>query len=292
MRLTKKILLLSFFLLPVQGVWAIDTDNDDSDSYEESLASTSDNDPTQRPYWWKTFDGDSAEDSLGYSVSGAGDVNGDGYADLIVGAYGDDSNGNISGAARVFSGVNGSILYTFNGDSAEDFLGWSVSGAGDVNGDGYADLIVGALGDDNNGTESGSARVFSGVNGGTLYSFDGDSAEDFLGWSVSGAGDVNGDGYADLIVGAVLDDNIGTGSGSARVFLTSDLMMDSDLDYRIDAADSCPLLPNPDQADSDLDSVGDACDNCPAKPNPYQRDNDTDGIGNRCDPDFVRPPGC
>ena len=93
---------------------------------------------------WFTFDGDSPGDKFGVSVSGAGDVNGDGFADLIVGAGRDDNNGTDSGSARVFSGLDGSVLYTFDGDSADDRFGVSVSGAGDVNGDGFADLIVGA----------------------------------------------------------------------------------------------------------------------------------------------------
>ncbi len=59
-------------------------------------------------------------------------------------------------------------LYTFNGDSVGDVFGRSVGGAGDVNKDGYPDLIVGACGDDNNGTDSGSARVFSGKDGKVL----------------------------------------------------------------------------------------------------------------------------
>jgi hypothetical protein len=161
-----------------------------------------------------TFNGDSGNDRFGVSVSSAGDVNNDGYDDLIVGAPEDESNG----SARVFSGVDGSILYAFNGDSASDSFGRSVSGAGDVNNDGYADLIVGAIYDDNNGYDTGSARVFSGVDGSILYTFNGDSADDYFGFSVSGAGDVNDDGYADLIVGAFLDDNNGSNSGSARVF--------------------------------------------------------------------------
>ena len=164
-----------------------------------------------------TFDGDSANDFFGDSVSGAGDVNGDGRADLIVGAFGDNNNGSDSGIARVLSGIDGSTLFTFNGDSANDQFGLSVSGAGDVNGDGTPDLIVGALGDDNNGDESGIARVLSGMDGGTLFTFEGDSAFDLFGDSVSGAGDVNGDGFADLIVGAPFDDNNGSDSGSARV---------------------------------------------------------------------------
>jgi hypothetical protein len=95
-------------------------------------------------------------------------VNGDGHADLVVGANGDDNNGAESGSVRVYSGQDGSILYTVDGDSADDFFGDSVGGAGDVNGDGRADLIVGAPRDDNNGSDSGSARVFSGLNGSFL----------------------------------------------------------------------------------------------------------------------------
>ncbi|MHC4513958.1 MAG: hypothetical protein ACYS5W_09690, partial [Planctomycetota bacterium] len=169
-----------------------------------------------------TFNGDSAGDHFGRSVSGAGDVNRDGHADVIVGAYYDDNNGTDSGSARVFSGKDGRILYTFNGDSAGDWFGFSVSGAGDVNGDGHADLIVGAYGDDNKGPSSGSARVLSGKDGRILHTFDGDSANDVFGWSVSGAGDVNGDGFADLVVGARGDDNSGSNSGSARVLSGKD----------------------------------------------------------------------
>ena len=162
-----------------------------------------------------SFSGDSVEDRFGESVSDAGDVNGDGFDDFIAGAPFDDNNGSASGNARVFSGVDGSVLYSFNGDSVDAFFGRSVSGAGDVNSDGFADLIVGAPNDD-------TAQVLSGFNGSVLFSFDGDSAGDLFGGSVSGAGDVNGDGFADLIVGARHDDNNGPNSGSARVFSGSD----------------------------------------------------------------------
>ena len=108
-------------------------------------------------------------------------------------------------------------LYTFNGDLVNGFFAFSVSGAGDVNGDGFADLIVGARFDDTvNGGNTGSAQVFSGFDGSILYTFNGDSSGDDFGFSVSGAGDVNGDGFADLIVGARLDHNNGTASGDSE----------------------------------------------------------------------------
>ena len=154
------------------------------------------------------FDG-ATSDRLGHSVSGAGDVNGDGFADLIAGAP-------DGGYARVFSGADGSVLHTLTTDSLNDRLGHSVSGAGDVNGDGFDDLIVGAIDDAENGTKSGSAWVYSGVDGSVLYTFFGDAEQDRFGISVSGAGDVNGDGFADLIVG------IRTAPSSARVFSGSD----------------------------------------------------------------------
>ena len=168
-----------------------------------------------------TFEGDSAFDRLGFSVSGAGDVNGDGFDDFIVGAPFADTNGSSSGSVRVFSGADGSVLYNFDGDSAEDRFGFSVSGAGDVNGDGFADFVVGTLGDNSNGG-GGSARVFSGSNGSVLYVFTGDLLGDRFGETVSDAGDVNGDGFDDIIVSAPGAQNNGTRSGSARVFSGAD----------------------------------------------------------------------
>jgi hypothetical protein len=92
------------------------------------------------------FTGVAAGDHFGCSVSGAGDVNNDGYDDLIVGAYGNDAVVIDEGRAYVYSGQTGGVIYTFTGESTHDGLGGSVSGAGDVNNDGYDDLIVGAMG--------------------------------------------------------------------------------------------------------------------------------------------------
>jgi len=257
-----------------ENVVDLDDDNDGSIDEEEILAGTSVIDPGERPYWWRTFSGDNAGDRFGTSVSGAGDVNNDGYDDLIIGAPLDDDNESGSGSARVISGFDGSELYNFYGDSLDDNFGVSVSGVGDLNNDGYADVITGSnLNNSNSDNDNGSAYILSGMDGGvlqtfngpfndthlgysvsdagdvnndgytdiivgsnlvtselgyawvfsgwdgaSLYTFRGDNVNDFFGYSVSGAGDVNNDGYADLIVGAYGDDNQGGNSGSATVF--------------------------------------------------------------------------
>lgn len=166
-----------------------------------------------------TFLGDASSDYFGTAVAGVGDVNKDGRPDVAVGApYGDGPTGSASGYTRIYSGLNGAVLYTLRGDSAGDNLGGSVGAAGDVNADGWADVIAGAMYDDPNGTSSGSAIVFSGKNGAQLFKFVGDAATDLFGSSVGGAGDFDNDGFADLLVGATWDDNSGTNAGSLRVF--------------------------------------------------------------------------
>jgi hypothetical protein len=187
------------------------------------------------------INGVSAGDRAGWSVSSAGDVNGDGLDDLIVGAYRDDPNGSASGASFVVFGKTGGGAvelsdiaagqggFVINGVSAYDRAGWSVSSAGDVNGDGLDDLIVGAYGDDPNGSSSGASFVVFGKTGGGAvelsaveqgiggFVINGVSADDQSGFSVSSAGDVNGDGLDDLIVGAYSDDPNGYESGASFV---------------------------------------------------------------------------
>lgn len=140
-----------------------------------------------------TFDGPGIYADMGRSVAGAGDVNRDGYDDLIVGAPSASPGGMYAaGSCFVYSGKDGNLLWQFDGPAARTRLGTSVSGAGDVDDDGYPDVIVGL---------PPKAHVYSGSDGSQLWELSilqGGS----LGWSVSGAGDANGDGNDDVIVGA------------------------------------------------------------------------------------------
>ncbi|MFH1826108.1 MAG: FG-GAP-like repeat-containing protein [bacterium] len=165
-------------------------------------------------------DGENWSDYFGQSVAGAGDVNKDGYPDFIVGAdWADPGGRGAAGSVYVYSGLNGNLLYQKDGEAASDYFGYSVASAGDVNNDGYDDFIIGARGADLGGSLSGSAYVYSGLNGQELYQKDGAAAGDWLGWSVAGAGDVDNDGYDDFIIGAPSADPGGkTGAGSAYIY--------------------------------------------------------------------------
>ena len=168
------------------------------------------------------FFGSVSGDWFGAAVAGASDVNGDGYDDVIVGAPRADLGGRGSGAATVYSGLDGAVLHAFMGQQAGDQFGFAVDGAGDVDGDGMADLVVGAPFAGANGPESGSMTVLSGLDGSVLDLHHGDDAGDRLGWAVAGAGDLDGDGLSEVAGGAPNDDNNGIESGSARVFSAAD----------------------------------------------------------------------
>lgn len=161
--------------------------------------------------------GTSTDQRFGTAVAEAGDVNADGYPDLLVGAAGADTAGNESGAAFVYSGLTGALLWSWQGDAPGDGLGNAVDGAGDVNDDGYDDVIVGEYRHDGVGVNSGRALVFSGLDGSILHTLDATGADDEFGVGVAGLGDIDGDGFDDVAVGAHHDDDNGGNSGSVRV---------------------------------------------------------------------------
>ena len=162
---------------------------------------------------------------LGGAVASAGDVNGDGYDDVIVGASTYTNDQSAEGAAFVYHGSAAGLSTIPNwmaeGNQTNARLGRSVASAGDVNGDGYADVIVGAPLDDNGSLDEGRAVVYHGSAVGLSaipnWAAEGDQIEALFGDSVDTAGDVNGDGYADVIVGASHYDNGESNEG--RVFV-------------------------------------------------------------------------
>jgi hypothetical protein len=190
------------------------------------------------------INGQSSNDQSGISVSSAGDVNGDGLADLIVGAYRSDPSGRTNaGRSYVIFGQTGGAAvdlwavaagsggFVIDGQGAGDGSGSSVSSAGDVNGDGLTDLIVGAPSSTPAaGSVAGRSYVVFGKTGGTAvdltavalgdggFVINGQVAGDRSGWSVSTAGDVNGDGLADVIVGADRSDPA-AGSSAGRSYV-------------------------------------------------------------------------
>jgi hypothetical protein len=141
---------------------------------------------------------------IGFAVGAAGDVDGDGVTDVIVGAPqgGMQSAGFGSGFARIYSGRTGAHVRTLHGEALNDAFGFVVSGVGDLDHDGHADLVVGAPFSDANGVSSGRVVLVSGLTGATLFAFDGEAAGDMLGSAASGIGDVDRDGVPDVVMAA------------------------------------------------------------------------------------------
>jgi hypothetical protein len=156
----------------------------------------------------------SGQDRFAAAVAGAGDLNLDGFPDVLIGQP-DFSPGNSVGRVHVLSGRDSSHLFRFDGDANFDNLGVSVAGVGDLDGDGYPDILAGAETDQ---TFRGYARVFSGKDGSILRTLVGDQDHESFGASLVGIGDINGDGFPDFAIAAPTFDRTVPNVGSVRLF--------------------------------------------------------------------------
>ncbi len=216
----------------------------------------------------------------GISVSEAGDVNGDGIDDVIIGARHADANGKSSGEAYVvfgssegfgasldLSSLDGTNGFSLQGVDVLDNSGGSVSAAGDINGDGLDDIIIGAASADPNGLDresQGESYVVFGsesfeaslaladLDGTNGFALTGIDPFDFSGTSVSGAGDLNNDGFDDLVIGARGADPNGEFSGETYVIYGGDFISgssQSDTASVLDTTDTLNLEPNQETTD-------------------------------------------
>lgn len=196
-----------------------------------------------------SFLGEDAYDYAGSSVATGGDANGDGYDDILIGAaYDSDAASNAGQTYLVFGRPSGLVQDTdlsradasFRGEVAGDSSGWSVDFAGDVNGDGYDDIIIGAINNDEAHSNAGQVYLIFGKASGwamdtslgsSSASFFGEETDDQAGRHVAGAGDVNGDGYDDFVIGAPDNDEVASGAGQVYLILgkSSGWSMNTDL---------------------------------------------------------------
>lgn len=169
------------------------------------------------------LNGEAPLDYFGHAVVGVGDVNGDGQPDFAVDSPSHPITNGFYGPGRVYvySGPTGELLHAFDGLVPSEFYGVAIDGPGDVDHDGSDDVLIGSpkggLGN------PGRAQLFSGASGGLIYEFTGEDPVDWFGSAVAGVGDLNGDGFPDMLIGAGNHDADGPGPGDyhGRAYLYS-----------------------------------------------------------------------